>query len=820
MGEVYKAEDLRLDLHVALKFLSESVQGDAGRLERFYNEVRLARQITHPAVCRVHDLGELEGLTFLSMEYVDGEDLASLLKRIGCLPAAKGLETARQICAGLAAAHARGVLHRDLKPANVMLDGQGHARITDFGLAGLGGAIVGDEVRSGTPAYMSPEQLEGRDVTVRSDLYALGLVLYELFTGRRVFHGRTVAELTRQHREEPPAPPSELVADLDPRVEAVILRCLEKDPSRRPASALAVSAALPGGDPLAEALAAGQTPSPELVAAAGESEGGLTPGSAWGCVALAAVATLTALALSAPLQLSNLVPTFKAPAVLEDRARQALARLGYAEAEIDAADGFVVEREYLSYQRELATPAGVPEGLRSGAPRVIQYYRRTSPRPLLASSMSGRVFLGQPPMTFSGMTALRLDTQGRLTAFYAIPPQTEPAADKTAEPAEADWNALFDEAGLEPGRFRPARPAWTPPYYADARRAWQGAWPERPELALRIEAAAHRGKPVMFALVSEWTRPEREQSYRHSPAERLGQNVMAGLFVAMLLAGGILARRNLILGRGDRRGAFRLALFSFGVGAASWALDAHHVPLTAGELELFTRGMGLALFLAAILWLFYLAIEPYVRRLWPKSLVSWTRLLATGPRDPLVARDTLLGLGAGSLLGSLWIAYHHLPRWLGAGPAETLWRGLDALLGLRYALGHVLDISLTLTAAALASFLALVLLRLLLRSEWAAAAAFATLLGLVQALRLEMSLPFAFPLGLLVMGALTLVAVRWGLLAFVMTSYVMNLLLMVPATTTLSGWAAGPMRLTLAVLGALTAWALHVALHAPRPAAR
>src|SRR5262249_34265458 len=181
----------------------------------------------HPAVCRVYDVSDADGQPFLTMEYVDGEDLASLLRRIGRLPADKAVDIARQLCAGLAAAHERGVLHRDLKPDNVMLDGRGKVRITDFGLAGLAQGIAGEDVRSGTPAYMSPEQLAGREVTVASDLYALGLVLYELFTGRKAFEGKTLAELIRKHTETTPASPSTLVHEIDPAVERVILRCLE-----------------------------------------------------------------------------------------------------------------------------------------------------------------------------------------------------------------------------------------------------------------------------------------------------------------------------------------------------------------------------------------------------------------------------------------------------------------------------------------------------------------------------------------------------------------------------------------------------------------
>src|SRR5919197_2056084 len=222
MGEVFRADDLKLGQAVALKFLPEALDRDPARLTQLHMEVRMARQVSHPNVCRVYDVGEFEGHTFLSMEYVDGEDLASLLRRIGRFSQDRAIELARQICAGLAAAHDRGVVHRDLKPANIMLDGNGRIRITDFGLAD--GA--GEPVRAGTPAYMSPEQLGGGDVTPRSDIYALGLVLYELFTGRRALEGKNLAELIAKRELAGIPSPTELVRDLDPAIDRTIMRCL------------------------------------------------------------------------------------------------------------------------------------------------------------------------------------------------------------------------------------------------------------------------------------------------------------------------------------------------------------------------------------------------------------------------------------------------------------------------------------------------------------------------------------------------------------------------------------------------------------------
>src|SRR5271168_2549372 len=316
MGEVYRAYDLILNQAVALKFLRRAHMSEAA-LARFRNEVRIARQVSHPNVCRVYDIGFVEGLHFLSMEYLDGEDLDSLLRRIGRLPQDKAIEFTRKICAGLAAAHERGVLHRNLKPANIMIDGRGQVRITDFGLAVLAEEVALGDIRSGTPAYMSPEQKAGKEVTTRSDIYSLGLTLYEMFTGKR--------------RGDTQTTPTDLVKDIDPAVERVILRCMENDPKRRPSSALSVAMALPGGDPIAAALAAGETPSPEMVAASGEKEG-FSPRIAILCF-VGVVALIVALCLTVDWRSDLLVkaPLDIPPEALAFRAQDILKQFGYAE---------------------------------------------------------------------------------------------------------------------------------------------------------------------------------------------------------------------------------------------------------------------------------------------------------------------------------------------------------------------------------------------------------------------------------------------------------------------------------------------------------
>jgi serine/threonine protein kinase len=255
MGEVYCADDLELGQRVAIKLLPEAWEQDAARLDRLRSEVRLARSVSHPHVCRVYDIGEIEGRRFLSMEYIEGEDLDSLLRRIGRLPADKVAEIGLQICQGLTAIHESGVLHRDLKPANLMLDTRGRIRIADFGLASLVEDRPERGVVQGTPAYMAPEQLNATDVSIETDLYALGLILYKLLTGRPAFVAKTVHELLRTRTDSAPPPPSTLVSGIVPAVDAIVVRCLAPEPSSRPSSAREVAVELAHGTTLGYAAA-------------------------------------------------------------------------------------------------------------------------------------------------------------------------------------------------------------------------------------------------------------------------------------------------------------------------------------------------------------------------------------------------------------------------------------------------------------------------------------------------------------------------------------------------------------------------------------
>lgn len=244
MGAVYRAFDRKLRETVALKILS-TTRSDPETIERFANEIRLARRITHRNVVRTHDLAELPGGLAISMEYVEGLSLGSLLLR-GLLPVPAGLRIARQISAGLEAAHARGIVHRDLKPTNFLIDTTGTVKIADFGLARLAeeGRGAGEVRAAGTPSYMSPEQIRGSPVDPRSDIYSAGVVLFEIFCGRRPFEAESVRDLMARHLGDAPPDPRSIRSDLPTAVVEVVLRALEKDPAMRFPSARELGEAL------------------------------------------------------------------------------------------------------------------------------------------------------------------------------------------------------------------------------------------------------------------------------------------------------------------------------------------------------------------------------------------------------------------------------------------------------------------------------------------------------------------------------------------------------------------------------------------------
>jgi len=738
MGEVYRADDIKLGQTVALKFLPARLARDPILLARLHDEVRLGRQVSHPNVCRIYDIGEWDGAHFVAMEFVDGEDLARLLHRIGRLAHDKAVDIARGVAAGLAAAHAKGILHRDLKPANVMLDSHGDARITDFGLALSASEEQAGDI-AGTPAYMAPEQLQGQPATVQSDLYALGLVMYELFTGRRAHASKTLPDRVRELSSEI-THPSSFIRDIDPAVERVILRCLNHDPTQRPHSAREVIQALPGGgDPLAAAMAAGETPSPRAVAAAG-TEGTLRPAVAWSLLGVIALAMTILFWAATKVSLVTIVDP-KAPEVLSERAGAIRAKLGLP------AQRFHESGWRRSIPRIASIQKGQWQKMKSGPP-ALWFWTREEPRPLMQNDERPAMTDSDPPQIAPGASTIAVDRAGRLVALSAVPDPSWPSR-------ALDWRVLFAEGGLDPSRFTPAAPRSVPPSFADARVAWSGAHPDD-GTPIRVEAAAFHGVPVFFRIVAPWD-ADRDAESRVPFASSGFTIATTTLMLTVALAGVFLAWRNFRLRRGDRQGALRVGAVIFVLAFVSTIGFAGHAFSVPHEAAIVLQALKKGLLEGVGFCMVYLALEPYVRRRWPDKLIAWTRLLAGRWRDPMVGRDILIGIAGGIGHAAIAAGWNALTR---IKPV------IDDLDDLGSVVRHFAYVPAAIQGGimwGLSFMIALMLLTIVLRRrELATAGIFALMFGAFMfASRNPMLLPPFIAVSLLV----TLMVARFGPLA-------------------------------------------------------
>ena len=804
MGEVYRADDLKLAQPVALKFLPDHLLTDGAALARFHREVRVARQVSHKNVCRVYDIGEFDGRHFLSMEFIKGEELSSLLRRIGRLPQDKALQLARQICAGLAAAHDVGFLHRDLKPANIMIDSDGNARVLDFGLGGLTEEFAQEEIRAGTPAYMSPEQIEGKEQTVQSDIYSLGLVLYELFTGKRAFEASSFEALIKIRLSySAPATPTSLVKNLDPLIEKVIDRCLQKDPEQRPASALQVAAALPGGDPLAAALAAGETPSPEMVAAA-PLEGGLNPAIAFGLLAAFLAVMTVSLWLTKYTSIYHYAPLDQPPEVLRTRAKDIIKQLGYAEQPIDSADGFLLQGMYLRYISEHDQSSTRWNRLRTEGPGPYRYWYRQSPRYFETSEP---ITDTNPAMDVSGMTLLFLDMQGRLHWFQGVPPQREPADDKPAPP---DWSIPFRQAGFDIANFQPAASRLVPLHAYDTRAAWDGVDPNHPELKTHVEAAAFHGKLTYFETVYPWDRPIRQEITPESGSQRALTISVIAVFLIVLIGSLLIARRHLQEGRGDRRGAARVAICYFVVRMLVWLFGEHHNGSLDYEFNIFFVSITAAVFTSGFLWVLYVALEPFIRKRWPQRIISWSRLLTGSFRDPLIGRDLLIGGLFGAVMILTTILSFISLRWMRKPPELALNPG-SAVIGVHLFINKFQNqIGAGLFLAFFAFFMLLVFV-IILRRERLALIALWLLVTALSMLVMQAGL-LMIPIVALYGFLFVFVLYRYGLLALAFALFVSHLWVFYSITSEVTAWYATDFVIALAICVALTAYGCYLSL--------
>ena len=814
MGEVYRADDLKLGHPVALKFLPRAFAEDPHRLEMFHAEVRNSRQVSHPNVCRVYDIGQFQDLTFLTMEYIDGEDLASLLRRIGRLPPDKGLELAHQLCAGLAAAHDAGLLHRDLKPANVMLDGRGRARITDFGLAVGTEDIGGRLLFAGTPAYMAPEQRAGAPASVKTDIYALGLVLFEMFTGKRALednnlsawirpesHGeresksRTTTERSRSSSSSSSSSLSSISA-VDPLIRKAILRCLEQDPARRPNSALEVTRALPGGDPLAATLAAGETPAPEMVAAAGEN---IAISVRAAVVVLIAIFAM--LIVDVPLArrgtFIGLAPEVKPRELLEDRAQQIAKQAGYTDPAADSYEFFYVPSSYVQW-REQIEPKGWYGKLNSAVPDVYRFVYRTSPEWLFAYNSYGNPGVDDPPMTVPGMTTTIVDGAGRLMDFHAVPPSSDKDLGAGGVP---DWAAVFSAGGWNFADFKTTVPHDLPNVAFDARGAWDGTIDGSP---LHVEAASLRSKPVAFSVSGPWVRV-----HVSSGSSAVGQITLYVLiFFVLPVFGGIRARRNLRLGRGDPVGATRLSIVVVAVIAANTLLAQHWVA-DRSILNAVIANAGLAFMFAVAVWVAYVAIEPALRRHAPHLLISWARVLTGRFNDGLVGRDMLVGCLAALLVSTIHILLTALPWWFALARIRP-YSAAAVLSDTPHFVGSVVSQVWVAILVPLSIAFSYAMLRVRIRRPWIASV-------IVFAIVWPLSFNSEGLFLQLTMGAIgsflfVFVFVRFGLVALTTEIFVENLLFFYPPVLRSDAWYFAKPLIVLILVVAIVLFAFRSAL--------
>ncbi|MEZ5307803.1 MAG: serine/threonine-protein kinase [Pyrinomonadaceae bacterium] len=765
MGEVYRAVDTKLSQTVALKFLPARIENKSEMLARFIAEVRNARRVSHPNVCRVFDIGEDDGRHFISMEFIEGDDLSRLLKRIGRLPSDKATEIARQICFGLNAIHEEGMLHRDLKPANVIIDANGRARITDFGIAGFEEEITGLELRVGTPAYMSPEQITGREVSKQSDIYSLGLLLYEIYTGKKAFEGGSYEELLERHQSVQPTDPSTFVENLDPLVEKLIKRCLSKDPSKRPLSAVDAALALPGGDPLKMALEAGETPSPEMIAAA-PKKGVLSPKLAIGLFVAFLIAFGTVIALNGPYKVIGLMPLEKSREVLDEDAKKISRDIGGGREPFFRASSFQFDSGYGAYKGKLKKEIRNWNILKNPQPAMMYFAYREFPE--FISPQDSFVYSLSNPADLPGSTTIKLDISGKLLQYIADP---EPHG-RGMQEAEVDWNKLFGYAGLEMANFTSAKPSFVPPMYADDIREWSGPFPGPEDVKLRIEAASLRGKPTYFRVVAPWDEPVAVAATKSDRFDEAATMLTILIYILIVCIALYLAWRHIKSGRGDFRGAIRLAAFFFVLHFVAQFLIATHFPSITAELPVLSAITGYTLIRSFFVFLIYAALEPFVRRRWPELVISWSRVLRGEFKDPLVGRDILIG-GIAGAVHALIINGASLFRDWQHGISATLSSDLatGALNSSGAAFGAFLEAILSAVRFMLIVLFLIVLLRVVFKKKLLAEIALATITCVLISLAFILGSSTFTPIflvGAVLIGTLQAVTIsRFGAVAHV-----------------------------------------------------
>jgi hypothetical protein len=537
------------------------------------------------------------------------------------------------------------------------------------------------------------------------------------------------------------------------------LRCLANDPAQRPASAHEVIQALPGGDPLAAALAAGETPSPRIVAAAG-AEGTLKPWQAW--TMLAAIAAL--LTVYTIFRIRSTPPLDTPPDVLRSRGSAILETLGIP------AQGSPIRQPYVG-------PGVAPHRFR------MEYGVSPALSQVMPMGLNG-----------PGLTAVEVDARGRLASLLAAP-QTD------WKPKPVDWRPLLDAAGVDVASLRPAAPRSVPAAPFDARAAWTGAYAKE-RTPVRLEAAAWKGTPVFFAVSARDERPPPPPAFGNPVAERF----MSGLELIVGAIAIVLAVRNVRSRRGDRQGAFRAALAVFIMATANTFF---HTAARAGALAAASNPMlfGYAARNALHVYVAYLALEPLARRRWPELLIAWARLAAGRVRDPLVARHVLIGIIAGIAHATLSVTARPLASAIDGRPEDPAWarlgNGWDALESLTIGATFGINVGALLMVA-------LVIFTVILRKRVLAGAVIAAVLMTYFCLSVVQR-PASIPSYVAIAAVMSFITLRYGPLAVAVMHGVFFAILTAPLLPG-TGWATATSPVTLAAVIALALWAFHTSL--------
>ncbi len=378
--------------------------------------------------------------------------------------------------------------------------------------------------------------------------------------------------------------------------------------------------------------------------------------------------------MASKLTLSAIVPLPKSPELLVADAQRILEELGLPTPQRDATYGFKRDVAYIDDLMEKDRSHDWLALLARTQPAVLRFWYRESPVPLIPKGTGGlSVTPDDPSVTTPGMVLLETDSSGRLLRLEAVPPDFEETPTRNVE---TDWSRLFAAAGLNEAELEPAEPLWFPENFADERAAWEGRYPDAPEVPIRIEAASFLGRPISFRVVEPWNEPALPRAAVGpwlQPSEAISsvyaRYLHTGLYFLLFVTLVLLAWRNLRLDRGDRRVAFRLGLVFFFLQLVRWLFGAHHIP-NLQECEIFLGGLSVAFYYFGIAWLFYIAVEPYARRLWPGTMISWRRLFHGRFRDPSVGRDLLMGTVFGTLHTLVFYLQRLVPSWLGAVPSR------------------------------------------------------------------------------------------------------------------------------------------------------